>query len=304
MRKKVLVVSLIVMGMFLYISAVSVRALSREEKRMSVKTHLAFESDNPDKLLLYKGFVVKFSKKHKVPLWSYHKQTFNQIRENDEMKKAKRPARFKIDKSNVDRIPVNRQARHEAYSNTGLDRGHMTPAADFTWDQELKNETFYITNITPQTPDFNQIVCRELEEQVRQLVKEAKKDHYIITGAIYASKNARGISKLRIGIPSSFYKVVFDGEKRLRCYLIPHQFAYPNFNLNDYRVSLDKIEELAGEDFFDKLPDEVENKLESKVMDIESELLPAIIVKFSKAFHIDSIGAFLKMCRKLSTIFM
>lgn len=270
-KKLTLITLSIVICIQLFISNAFAQ-LTEEEKRKSIETHLKFESDNPDDLLIYRGFVVNFNKKHKAPNWCLYKLTFNQIRPIPAKKKAKRLKRFRVDKNQQDIVNVKDQAKHGDYTNSGFDRGHMTPAGDFIWDKELKDETFFTSNITPQTPDFNKIIWFELEGKIRDLVKKEEKDHYVTTGAVYASKKVkdRGISKRHIGIPSDFYKIVFDGNNRVYCWYIPHTFAYPaDYKLTDYRVSVDEIERLTGEDFFEGLSDGTEDVIESKIIEIE-----------------------------------
>lgn len=269
-KKLTLITLSIVICIHLFISNAFAQ-LTEEEKRKSIETHLKFESDNPDDLLIYRGFVVNFNKKHKAPNWCIHKLTFDQIRPIPDREEAERLDRFRVDKNRRDKVRIKDQAKHKNYTNSGFDRGHMTPAGDFIWDQELKDETFFITNITPQTPDFNQTIWVDLEGKIRELVKKEEKDHFVITGAVYASIKAknRGMSKRHIGIPSGFYKIVFDGNDRVYCWYIPHTFAYPDYRLPDYRVSVDEIEKLTGEDFFEKLSDDKEDVMESKIIEIK-----------------------------------
>ena len=54
------------------------------------------------------------------------------------------------------------------YTNTGFDRGHMTPAADSSNPTQM-SDTFYMTNMTPQYPNVNRIAWKTLEEKVRTM---------------------------------------------------------------------------------------------------------------------------------------
>ena len=51
-----------------------------------------------------------------------------------------------------------------------------------------------------------------------------------------------------------------DGSKMIG-FLMPHQDS--NKPLYEFVTSVDKIEELTGIDFFENLPDDIENKLEN-----------------------------------------
>lgn len=61
-----------------------------------------------------------------------------------------------------------------------------------------------------------------------------------------------------------YYKIalcVTDDEPRMIGFLMKNEFS--NQNLKTFVVSVDEIERLTGIDFFPKLPDALEKKLES-----------------------------------------
>jgi len=90
----------------------------------------------------------------------------------------------------------------EDYTNTGFDRGHMTPAADSNSSTEM-SDTFYMTNMTPQYPNVNRIAWKNLEESVRKMNYAT-----ILTGAIYNGYTVT-IGKHKIPVPAKLYKVVY-----------------------------------------------------------------------------------------------
>lgn len=56
------------------------------------------------------------------------------------------------------------------YHKSGFDRGHLVPAADIKTNQEELDETFYLTNMSPQVPAFNRKCWSYLERFARNLV--------------------------------------------------------------------------------------------------------------------------------------
>lgn len=60
------------------------------------------------------------------------------------------------------------------YRGTNYDRGHLMPAADASHDEMAMKETFYMTNIAPQTPAHNRGIWARLEKDVRELLKRGK----------------------------------------------------------------------------------------------------------------------------------
>ncbi|MEL7222548.1 MAG: DNA/RNA non-specific endonuclease, partial [Bacteroidota bacterium] len=67
------------------------------------------------------------------------------------------------------------------YRGSGYDRGHMVPAADMAYDAVAMDETFLMSNISPQSRNFNQGIWRELEELTRDWAKKFKR-LYIVSG--------------------------------------------------------------------------------------------------------------------------
>lgn len=115
--------------------------------------------------------------------------------------KVKRTNDFRADKR------VTPAATPADYTNTGYDRGHMTPAADADTDEKM-SDTFLMTNMTPQLPSLNRIAWKNLEVSVRDMPFK-----YVLTGAIYDNTSGK-IGENHVLIPVSIYKVVYlkDGK--------------------------------------------------------------------------------------------
>ncbi|MFY7988023.1 MAG: DNA/RNA non-specific endonuclease [Flavobacterium sp.] len=147
------------------------------------------------------------------------------------------------------------------FKNSGYDKGHLCPAGDRKKSIEDYNETFFTSNVSPQKHDFNSGIWNRLEEKVRYWA--IKYDGlYVITGGVL-SDDLKTIGKERVAVPNYFYKVLFSkDENKMIGFLIPHQES--KSPLYEFVVSVDEIEKITGIDFFPKMPDNLENKLESK----------------------------------------
>lgn len=92
------------------------------------------------------------------------------------------------------------------YRGTGYDRGHMVPADDASNSREM-NETFLLTNMTPQVPSLNQQAWKTLEQLLRNQHQRGSTVTHILTIAEYKGKtNMNGIP-----IPTGYWKVVYSG---------------------------------------------------------------------------------------------
>ncbi|KFA32151.1 endonuclease, partial [Xanthomonas vasicola pv. vasculorum NCPPB 1326] len=68
-------------------------------------------------------------------------------------------------------LPAADRSKSSDYTNTGYDRGHMTPAGDASTESSEK-ETFSMANVVPQDHKLNTGEWAHIEQQVRQLAKQ------------------------------------------------------------------------------------------------------------------------------------
>lgn len=150
------------------------------------------------------------------------------------------------------------------YANSGYDRGHLAPAADFDFNQEALSESFLMSNISPQLPAFNRGSWKELEELVRSWASR-EDSLYIITGPILTD----GLKKIggnRVSVPDYFYKIILDArqaEVKMISFLMPNKKS--SKALHQWVVSVDSVEVLSGLDFFPQLPNILEDSLEGSL---------------------------------------
>jgi len=150
------------------------------------------------------------------------------------------------------------------YRGSGYDRGHLVPAADMAWDVKAMDETFLLSNISPQARNFNQGIWRELEELTRSWAKKFKR-LYVVTGPVLAQEPKGYIGKAnKIAVPAAYYKVLLDlddPEKKGIAFVLPNEVSYDP--LYKFATSIDEVEELTHIDFFeDFMPNDLEKELE------------------------------------------
>jgi len=154
-------------------------------------------------------------------------------------------------------------ATHADYTRSGYDRGHLAPAGDFNTSPDDKQDTFYMSNISPQVPDFNRGIWNDLEQKFRQWA-ERDEELYVVTGPILKSGLPTIGKYNEIAVPEMYYKIALcltDDQPRMIGFLMKNEFS--SENLKTFVVSVDEIERLTGIDFFPRIPDTLEKKLES-----------------------------------------
>ncbi len=175
------------------------------------------------------------------------------------------------------------------YNKYGFDRGHVCPSADRTTTKEDNSMTFLMTNMVPQSPDNNRVIWMHFENYERELAK-AGNELYIIAGPYgTGGTSSKGTfdeipvtlksgDVLHMNVPSYTWKVVLaipTGEGDLSrvdesavaiAINVPNKMGMQKTgDWEQFICSIDEIEDLTGYDFFELLPDTIENKLEAKV---------------------------------------
>ncbi len=150
------------------------------------------------------------------------------------------------------------------YYNSGLDKGHMCPAGDNKWSQRAMDECFLMTNMCPQTHALNAGIWNSIEQQCRTWAKKYGK-LYIVCGPIYLNKQHRKLGKNKVVVPDAFFKVILrTGKSPQAIGFICRNQTETGFKKKDFVNSVDEVERITGYDFFSKLPDNIEKKVEAK----------------------------------------
>lgn len=200
----------------------------------------------------YEGFALAFDERRHTPVW-----VGLELLRDETAGEVARSNRFWTDED------VYGCATNEDYRNSGYDRGHMCPAADQKWSNQAMRDCFSFANMAPQDHALNSGAWSTLEKKER-LWAARDSALVIVAGPIYSSENPVKIGPSGVAVPDAFFKVL------LAPYLAEPRaigFIYPNAqapgNMQDYSMSVDKVEEITGLDFFSNLPDDVEKKVES-----------------------------------------
>ncbi len=198
------------------------------------------------------AYSLVYDKAHKQPVWVSYQL----------LASALKPNFSRTNKYIIDTLITTGTADNADYKYSGYDRGHLAPAADMSWNDTAMAESFYFSNISPQLPGFNRGIWKKLENKVRTWAKTYD-CLYIATGAV-CSHPAKSIGENSITIPTHFYKTVLiynDTIQQGIGFMMPH--ANSKKDVFDYAVSIDSVENMANLDFYYKLPNRKERKIES-----------------------------------------
>ncbi len=191
--------------------------------------------------LCFNGFNVMYSGISKTPLWSAEYLSPSRLSQ-----KIKREDNFHEEQ----RVDLAHRATLSDYRGSGYDRGHMSPNGDMP-DKASQSDSFSLANMVPQAPKNNQQVWRELEEATRAMVTKQKKDVYLVTGPVFATKKLKTIGNGVI-VPTAVFKAVYIPKHGI----IGAYYAPNDNSLQVKVVSVCYLEEQLGINLFPQLTEE------------------------------------------------
>jgi endonuclease G len=208
-----------------------------------------------EQIISHLGYTVSYNFDWKIPNWVAYELTKEEVHGT-----VPRSNKFVPDP----KVPSGKSATTNDYKHSGLDRGHMAPAADMQWSQQAMNESFYLSNICPQNGSLNSGIWKTLENKVRGLATQ-KGNIYIVCGPI-VSEQPETIGDNKVAIPDAFFKVLLIKDSN-NWHATAFMFANKKGiqTLSTYAMSVDDIEVITGIDFFPALPDSIEQKIESQI---------------------------------------
>jgi endonuclease G len=103
---------------------------------------------------------------------------------------SRQGANFKVDPALAD---PRFGSRPRDFVNTGLDRGHMSPAANHYNSDTAMAESFLLSNVSPQVGvGFNRGYWAGFEAFVRGLAHSTTRDVYVVTGPLFLPVQRQG----------------------------------------------------------------------------------------------------------------
>ncbi len=150
------------------------------------------------------------------------------------------------------------------YAGSGMDRGHLVPAADLKWSDAAMRQSFLLTNVCPMHKALNEGGWAKLEEKVREWT--ARDSALLVFTGPIVSESDTTLASGRVKVPSSYYKVVLApcvSPMRAIAFIYPN--GHSGGRLSQYAVSVDEVERLTGLDFFPYLFPEEQQRLEASV---------------------------------------
>lgn len=195
-----------------------------------------------DQVVEREGYALGYSEAHEQAFWVQYRFT----RDENQTRGAIRKDNFRPDP----KVKTGSAALAD-YRGSGYDRGHLAPAADMKWSVEAMNDSFYLSNISPQDHAMNAGVWNDVEKFVRYTVN-VEDSIIVVTGPVFKGGEKK-IGANGVTVPSAFYKIIYDETepRKMIAFIVPNRDSYEP--LTSFVVSVDEVEAQTGLDFFKKV---------------------------------------------------
>lgn len=226
-------------------------------------------------LKCHSGYVAAYDRRCRTAAWSCERIAEDTLRRAEDAAGAVARGRSQFQEDPT--VPARHRARLEDYRGSGFDRGHLTPAADIKFSQEAMDETFLLSNVSPQVgKGFNRDYWARLEQFTRGLVHQeggSGREVFCCSGPLYLPERDAGDGKWyvryrmipddepHVAVPTHFYKAVAvrspeGGPVAVAAFVLPNRPLPGDVPLESFAVSLEQLEEMSGLQFFQELPEE------------------------------------------------
>jgi len=216
------------------------------------------------------GYLAAYDARNRNPLWVLEHLTRDTVRGDGTRDRSE----FREDADVDERF----RASNEDFLGSGYDRGHLAPAANHKGSQRAMDDTFLLTNVSPQAgAGFNRHYWARFEKFVRDLAWQYD-EVFVVTGPLYLPRQrpdggyevrfpVLGAPPRMVSVPTHFFKVVLaerrgedpPGKKGARkrralgAFVMPNEPIAPGTPLAAFAVPLDSLETTAGMTFFPRL---------------------------------------------------
>jgi endonuclease G len=147
-----------------------------------------------------KAYVLQYDNQAKIPIWTSYVLT--PIRATGCFPRTNS---FEPDFS----LPAEFRSTPKDYAKSGYDTGHMVNDGDMRWDIQAENESFILSNMTPQSKELNRGIWKKLEDSSRGWAIARKHPLQIYAGPIYDQQDLT-VGRNMVTVPHGFFKVIID----------------------------------------------------------------------------------------------
>lgn len=205
-----------------------------------------------EEIIQHENYTLAYVEAYELALWVAYELTPEEIKGNAEYK----------EKFTEDPLVSTKSASMKDYKDAGYVLGQLAPVEDMLFSENAAAETFFLSNVVPMKPAFHKYTWKQIATMVRAWTNDAGSSFYVVAGPVLTDSPFPTFGPNMVSVPLRFYKVVLDiKNERGMGFVLKNSIS--SGSMKPYAMSIDKIEEITGIDFFPNLDDELENKIES-----------------------------------------
>lgn len=154
-----------------------------------------------------------------------------------------------------------------SYKGSGYDRGHLKPADHSKCSLKEMKSSFSTLNISPQLPEFNRGVWKQLEIYSKNYLNISDSIE-VVCGPIFKRKLIRKKAN-EIPIPDQYYRALKINDTLLIGFILDHQKG--DFNPTKTAVSINQLERKLGIDLFKGTAEKHESEVDSVLIQFQQK---------------------------------
>jgi DNA/RNA endonuclease G (NUC1) len=154
-------------------------------------------------------FATGYSKRDNYGYWSAYRLDEEQIDEIDQLGLPRPNVQFKQNPKL--KVGSYVQPRHDSYTGTGWDRGHVAPNGAMAWDAEAQRASFTVSNIAPQNSAMNRNIWRCFEISIREWAASSSTT-FVVVGTVRSATtifSTRDPHQVKINVPTHYIAMVY-----------------------------------------------------------------------------------------------
>ena len=163
---------------------------------------------------------------------------------------------------------------HDALYGSGYNHGHLVASADRLYSREANDQTFYMSNMSPQIGNFNSGLWADFEREIQARGRDRSfcDTLYVCKGGTIdrSSDILKYVASGRMAVPKYYFMAavaVKNGGYKGIAFWVEHKKYSDSYSsaaeMRKFALSIDDLEEKTGINFFHNLPDNLEAAVEA-----------------------------------------
>ena len=171
----------------------------------------------------------------------------------------------------------------DPYKYSGYYHGHVCPSADRQGAYTANYQTFFMTNMLPQTSDFNGGVWGNMETQIRTWAGACDTLYVVKGGTIDKAENIlewvcgsshqkTKVNAQHVPVPKYFFMAAMARKSntfKAIGFWVNHEAT--DKDLTKYVKTIDELESLTGIDFFCNMDDDIEAEVQKSYGNLKTD---------------------------------